>query len=203
MFTGIVETLGVVKGWRRRARCAPLLEIRSAKIARGAKIGGSVSVNGACLTVTKKSDKSLFFNVIGETKARTTLGRLKAGDRVCLERPLRWPARLEGHFVQGHVDGVGQVRRVLSKRSEKSFLISYPRRLDPFFIEKGSVAVDGTSLTVGKVSSGAFWVHCIPHTLRLTNFGRYRAGSRVNLEADILLKSRRRAGKVDKPARRV
>ncbi len=201
MFTGIVEASGVVKGWKKEPGRAPLLEIRTAVFSRGAKIGGSISVNGACLTVTKKKGASLFFNVIGETKSRTTLGKLRAGDRVCLERPLKWAGRIEGHFVQGHVDGVGRVRRVLKKGHEKSFLISFPIGLKRSLVEKGSVAVDGVSLTIGKTVKGAFWVHCIPHTLKATNFDAYRAGTKVNLEGDILIKSRVGSGKVDKVRR--
>ncbi|MGH7198747.1 MAG: riboflavin synthase [Candidatus Omnitrophota bacterium] len=203
MFTGIVETSGIVKGWRKKPGRTPLLEIRCPALSRRVKTGGSIAVNGACLTVTKKNGSSLFFNVIGETKARTTLASLEAGDRVSLERSLKWAGRIEGHFVQGHVDGVGRVRRVLKKGAERSFLIAFPARLKPFIVEKGSVAVDGVSLTIGKTRKGAFWVHCIPHTLKSTNFVLYRAGTKVNVEADIRMKCLAGSGKIDKARRRV
>jgi len=167
---------------------ADVLEIEAPAVSKGLKIGGSLAVNGACLTVTGKKGSRLFFSVVEETKRRTALGRLKPGDPVNLERPLKFGQRMEGHFVLGHVDGVGEVRRVLSKGGERSFLISFPRPLTPYMVEKGSVAVDGVSLTLGKVRGGSFWIHCIPHTLRSTLFGAYRGKSKVNLEADILAK---------------
>lgn len=188
MFTGIIEVKGRVRGWRRAKGAVDILEIEAARVSKNLKIGGSLAVNGACLTVTKKRGTHLFFNLVKETKKRTALQNLKPGDPVNLERPLSFGQRMEGHFVLGHVDGVGEVRKVLSKGGEKSFLISFPHALKPYMVEKGSVAVDGVSLTLGKVKGGSFWIHCIPHTLRHTLFGSYQVGSRVNLEADIIAK---------------
>ena len=184
MFTGIIEAVGHVRGWIGPAT----LEIKAPSFSKALKIGGSLSVNGACLTVVKKTGSAIFFNVVRETKTRTMLGDLVAGDTVNLERPLKLGKRVEGHWVLGHVDGVGRVRKVIKKQNEKSFLISFPGRLRPYFLEKGSVAVNGASLTLGKVARNAFWIHCIPHTLRATNFQGARVGTKVNLEADILAK---------------
>lgn len=188
MFSGIIETTGKVRAFKRLPGQSHTLEIEAPKISKGLKIGGSVSVNGACLTLIKKKGSRLFFNVVRETRKRTMLSALKSGDRVNLERPLRLRDRVEGHFVLGHIDGVGQIRRVLEKGREKSFLISFPKALKPYLVEKGSVTVDGVSLTLGKISQGACWVHCIPHTLRTTLCGFYRVKTKVNLEADVLAK---------------
>ncbi len=188
MFSGIIETTGKVRAFKRLPGQTHMLEIEAPKISKGLKIGGSVSVNGACLTLIKKKGPTLFFNVVQETRKRTVLSTLKSGDRVNLERPLRLRDRVEGHYVLGHVDGVGQIRRVLEKGKEKSFLISFPRGLKPYLVEKGSVAVDGVSLTVGKISRNACWVHCIPHTLSTTISHFYHAKTKVNLETDVLAK---------------
>ena len=189
MFTGIVESLGRVKALRPAGRRrAGRLDIEAPKAAGSLRKGSSLSVNGACLTVIGKSGKKLSFDLVQETERRTALGRLRPGDRVNLERPLRYNRRIEGHFVLGHVDGVGRVVKVAQKGNEKSFLVQFPRRLRRYFVEKGSVAVDGVSLTLGKVSGNRFWVHGIPHTLKSTNFGGYRTNTLVNIEADILAK---------------
>jgi riboflavin synthase len=190
MFTGIIEAQGKVVGWKKAAGTALTLELAvPGVVERTLKKGGSLAVNGACLTVTGKKKGLVWFNVIEETLRRTMLGSLKKGDGVNLERPLPWKGRVEGHFVLGHVDGVGRIKKITSAKQGKSFLIAFPKSLRRFFLEKGSVAVDGVSLTLGKVSANGFWVHCIPHTLKVTGFGAYREGSAVNLEADILIKS--------------
>ncbi len=193
MFTGIIETQGVVRSHKSGGRRAALIEIEAPKIAARMKIGASLSVSGACLTVVRKKDGRLFFNIVPETLKRTTLGTYRVGDRVNLERALKADGRIEGHFVLGHVDGVARVRRVLKKGRQSSFLVSFPPKLRPYLVEKGSVALDGVSLTLGKVSRGGFWVHAIPHTLRLTTLANYRPGTRLNLEADVLAKL---AGKI-------
>lgn len=183
MFTGIVEAKGRVK------KIAPgVLEIDAGRAAGGLRTGGSLAVNGACLTVVKKKGTRLFFDVVPETLRRTDLGRLKAGDSVNLERSLRFGARVEGHFVLGHVDGLGRVERVRRGKNGRDFFVTFPRALRPYLFEKGSVAVDGVSLTLGKVSAAGFWVHLVPHTLRSTVLGDCRPGTAVNLEADLLAK---------------
>ncbi len=189
MFTGIVECLGKVtrigKGPRRSVS---LIEVRGPAVARGARIGASVAVNGVCLTVIKNRGPRLAFHVMTETKRRSTLGELSQGSLVNLERPLKYRGRIEGHFVLGHVDGMGCVRKIQKGKRQSSFLIQAPARLRHYLIEKGSIAIDGVSLTIGKVRKSSFWVHCIPHTLRATTFGSLKEGSKVNLEADILIK---------------
>ncbi len=188
MFTGIVEATGRIRSLKV-IRGKTQLEVRAPLAVRsGLKIGASVSVSGVCLTAVSKTPASIFFDLADETKKRSTLGRLRRGDRVNLERPLKWNGRLEGHFVLGHVDGVGKIKKALSIKKEKSFLIAYPKRLAPFMIEKGSVTIDGVSLTIGRVTPKDFWVHIIPHTLKTTQFGDFEPGRAVNLEADILIK---------------
>lgn len=184
MFTGIIEDLGVVA---RPGKS--LLEIKVPARMRRLPIGASLSVNGACLTVSKKKGGRLFFYLLKETRLRTNLARLGAGERVNLERPLKWKGRVGGHFVPGHVDGTGRVLEIKTTRSEKSFLIRPPADTRRFIREKGSIALNGVSLTVGKVRAGAFWAHAVPLTLARTNLGDLRVRDRVNLEADRPAKS--------------
>lgn len=189
MFTGIVEGVGIARGIRKDRRySAPLLEIEAPRLSKGLKIGGSLAVNGVCLTVVKKTKKGLFFNVVRETMRRTTLGSLRPGQKVNLERPLPWRGRVEGHFVLGHVDGVGVLTGAVRKGRERSFQIRFPKPFRRFLVEKGSIAVDGVSFTLGKIRGNHFWIHCIPHTLKQTHFEDLRPASRVNLEIDLLAK---------------
>ena len=197
MFGGVTEGLGRV---RRVASSRPTqgaaktvrLEIEvPAALLKGLPHGGSVAVNGTCLSVTGRTGRRLSFDVISETLRRTTLGQLQPGDVVNLERPLRYGSRIEGHYVLGHVDAAGTIDRVRRSGRQASFRIAFPIRLKRFFIEKGSVAVDGVSLTIGKIEKGRFWIYCIPVTLQKTTFGTRQTGDRVNLEADWLLKTRR------------
>ncbi|MEI8345390.1 MAG: riboflavin synthase [Candidatus Omnitrophota bacterium] len=189
MFTGIIECLGRVKTISKGPKTAvSLLVIRAPGYTRGIKIGASVAVNGVCLTAVKVGRDSLGFHVVTETKRRSNLGALKAGDPVNLERPLKYNGRVEGHFVLGHVDAVGRVLELVRQKKQASFRIEFPTGLKRYILEKGSVCINGVSLTVGVVAKNSFWVHCIPHTLKLTNFGHFMIGDPVNLEADILIK---------------
>lgn len=189
MFTGIVERLGVVlKGPKKAGGSVGVLEIELPLAWKEIKIGSSIALNGACLTVVKKTGKRLSFNVISETKARTILGRLRPGQRVNLERAMKMGGRFEGHVVLGHVDGVGKILKIINQKGQTSFLIAYPKGLKTTLVEKGSVAINGVSMTLGKVLKKSFWVHCIPHTLRQTHFGGLKTGDAVNLEGDILAK---------------
>lgn len=183
MFTGIVEGTGVV---RTRSRFG--LEIEAPKRLSNLSTGASLAVDGTCLTVVSRAGSRLRFHVVAETRRRTTLGTLSAGTRVNLERPMKSGARFDGHFVLGHVDGIGRVREILGNRRRKSVRISFPKKLGRYFVEKGSVSVNGASLTLGKVGKDSFWIHLIPHTLKATNLGRLDVDSKVNLEADILAK---------------
>jgi riboflavin synthase len=189
MFTGIIEGLGRVKNVKKgRGRTVVLEIIVPAGIAKSLRGGSSLSINGVCLTVTRKKGQRLFFDLAGETQKKTTLGGLSPRQNLNLERALRWGGRLEGHFVLGHVDGVGKILKITRAKNQTSFFVKYPRFLGLYLRPKGSVAVDGVSLTLGAVSHRAFWVHVIPHTIRVTNLGGLLTGAPVNLEADILAK---------------
>lgn len=183
MFTGIVEEMGTVReagGDRLSVACADVLP--------GTAVGDSVSVDGVCLTVTDLDPAGFVADVMGETLARTTLGRLQRGSAVNLERPLRADGRLGGHLVQGHVDGVGTVTAVVPRDAWTEMAIRLPDGLGPYVVEKGSIAVDGVSLTVMGVDGETFRVGLIPHTLAVTALGGRAVGDPVNLEADIVAK---------------
>lgn len=187
MFTGIIERTGLVKKISRDAGKFRL-GIQSLRLFRRIRAGDSVSVNGVCLTVTGRKSRVVFFDAVPETLRRTALGELKEGVEVNLELPLKWKARVSGHFVLGHVDGVGVIKKIVKKGSQKSFLVRFPRALRSFMAEKGCIAVHGVSLTLGKVGKNSFWIHIIPHTLEETNLKNLEAGCRINLEVDYLAK---------------
>jgi riboflavin synthase len=186
MFTGIVEEVGTV---RRVARSglAARLEVTAALTLEGAAIGASVAVNGACLTIVDRAPDTFAFEVGPETLERTALGRLRAGDPVNLERPLKFGGALGGHLVLGHVDGVGTVEAVTRVESTSRVRVGLPGpELEPLLIPQGSVAVDGVSLTIAALGERAFEVMLIPHTLGVTTLGRLAAGQVVNIEADVI-----------------
>jgi riboflavin synthase len=183
MFTGIVSAVGtVVEGGSGR------LAIENAEIATRLKIGASVAVNGCCLTVVKRAGATFVMDVVPETLRRTALGSLTHGSRVNLELPLAADGLLDGHLVQGHIDATGKVVRVVSAAAGREVTIEFPADLRDFMVEKGSIAVDGISLTVAGVDDQAatFTVALIPHTLAVTVAGEYLEGTMVNLEADIV-----------------
>jgi len=183
MFTGIVSAVSKVV-----VADANRLGIDHASIARRLKIGGSVAVNGCCLTVVKKQGPVFFADVVPETLRRTNLGGLRVGSEVNLELPLGATSLLDGHLVQGHIDATGAVRTVEHAASGRELTIEMPAAISRFVAVKGSIAVDGVSLTVVAVDKppGTFRVALIPHTLEMTIAGSYRRGSMVNLEADIV-----------------
>lgn len=184
MFTGIVVEMGRVV----RAGGGRLL-VEHGGSAAGAGVGASIAVNGACLTVVDVDGRTLQFDVVPETLSRTNLGDLRAGDAVNLEPPLRLDQGLDGHLVQGHVDGVGVVVAEVATGLGRELTVEAPAALARYIAEKGSIAVDGTSLTIAGVQEhpgGAFTVALIPHTLASTIAHTYRVGSRVNLEVDLL-----------------
>jgi riboflavin synthase len=187
MFNGIVRQTGVVKDVSREGS-KMRLGIQAPSLLRNIPLGDSVAVNGVCLTVSKKIRSSVSFDVVSETQKRTALGGLIAGQEVNLERPMKWGERVSGHFVLGHVDGIGQIIRVEKSKSQTSFLIRFPKNLKRYIVEKGSIAVDGVSLTLGKVRGNTFWIHLIPHSLQNTNFKHHKTGNRVNLEVDYIAK---------------
>jgi riboflavin synthase len=186
MFTGIVEALGTVRAVERH-RDVVRLDVTAGVTREGSEVGASVAVNGVCLTVVSAKPDALSFEVGPETLARTTLGRLTAGDVVNLERPLRFGAAVGGHLVLGHVDGIGTVEGVTRVESTARMRISLPGpALAPLLVPQGSVAVDGVSLTIAALEARAFEVMVIPHTLAVTTFGRLAPGQPVNLEVDVI-----------------
>jgi riboflavin synthase len=187
MFTGIIEELGEVKNISGSDRVT-LLEIKAAKVLEDSKIGDSVAVNGACLTVIKKSADTLSFEVMPETLKLTNLGQLRIADRVNLERALVVGGRVSGHFVLGHVDCLGMVRRKSYEQNNLCFEIAVPPKFISYILPKGSIAVDGISLTIAQKKSTTFSVYIIPHTLKNTTLGFKGPSAGVNLEFDILAK---------------
>jgi riboflavin synthase len=185
VFTGIVETVGVVTQLEDRGDLARLT-IDAAAIVEGVGIGDSVSVNGGCLTVTAIDGTRLGFDAIRETLDRTSMARLVVGSRVNLERAMRASDRLDGHIVSGHVDGVGRVRDLTRDGDDVRLAIDCGPEIVDCLVEKGSVTIDGVSLTVVGVSESGFDVALIPHTLDVTTLSDRDAGDYVNLEADVL-----------------
>ena len=183
MFTGIVEELGRVTGLE-----GPRLTVACATAAQGSTVGASVAVNGVCLTVVEQGDEELAFDISEETFERTALDRLRPGDPVNLERPMLLTDRLGGHMVQGHVDGVGRVVAVTPQEGGSTIEIELPEGLERYVVEKGSITVDGVSLTVTGIDGRTFGVALIPHTLAVTTLGTTKPGDPVNLEVDVLAK---------------
>lgn len=183
MFTGIVEEVGRVDSVRPGG-----LSIAAATVTDGLKTGGSINVNGACLTVTTLGDDSFSADVVPETLRRTNLGGLEVGDPVNLERPVAVDGRLDGHIVQGHVDGTGAVESIATEGDALMVAIAAPTSIMRFVVEKGFIAVDGTSLTIVHCDESSFAVTVIPHTRDNTVFGSLTVGDKVNLEIDIVAK---------------
>jgi riboflavin synthase len=185
MFTGIVETVGIIEEVEPGADLTRLV-VDAKTIADGLEPGDSVAVNGGCLTVTLVRDSRLSFEAVPETMERTSLGDLKVGARVNLERAMRVGDRLDGHIVQGHVDGVGIVRQMVRDGNDVRLQIDCDPELADCVVEKGSIAVDGVSLTVAALAPSGFEVALIPHTLEVTTLSDRQPHDRVNLEVDVL-----------------
>lgn len=188
MFTGIVEELGKVRAVERRAE-GIRIEIEASQVLLDAQVGSSIAVNGCCLTVVEMGDGWWAADAVSETLARTCLGSLAVGDPVNLERPVRMADRLGGHLVQGHVDGTGTIAG--SERLADSALhvrIAAGPEILRYVVEKGSITVDGVSLTVASEGEDGFAVAIIPHTAQVTTLGRKGTGERVNLEVDLVAK---------------
>jgi riboflavin synthase len=184
MFTGIVEELGTVRGLENHR-----LDVGCRAVTAGSPAGASVAVNGVCLTVVDGDDRHLSFDLSDETLARTSLGTLRAGARVNLERPVTLASRLGGHLVQGHVDGVGEVIEVTPDEAGGSTLrVRIPAELRRYVVHKGSISVDGVSLTVAALHDDGISIALIPHTLAVTTFGAIAAGDVVHLEVDLIAK---------------
>ncbi|TMK99587.1 MAG: riboflavin synthase [Actinobacteria bacterium] len=186
MFTGLIGDLGVVGAIEREGDGARL-RIRT-RLADELKPGDSIAVNGVCLTATEVSEGGFAAEAMLETLARSSLGALREDAAVNLELPLRVDDRLGGHVVQGHVDGTGNVREVRSEGFARVLEIDTEERLARLMVEKGSVAVDGVSLTVGAVREDGFQIRLIPETLNRTNLGSVGVGDLVNIEVDVLAK---------------
>jgi riboflavin synthase len=185
VFTGLVESVGSVARVVARGRGKRLTIVTD--IGRdGTEIGASVSVDGVCVTVVGRDDDRFTADVVAETLARSTLGRLGAGDRVNLERALRATDRLGGHLVAGHVDGTVRVLAVRGQGADRRIGVELPAALAPYVARKGSIALNGVSLTVAARSADRFEVALVPHTLTHTTLGRIRAGHRLNVEVDLI-----------------
>ena len=187
MFTGIVRERGRVASVFGGEDGVRLL-VEAPRTAAEVSVGDSVSVNGCCLTVAEIADSSMAFDAVPETLRRTTVGQLGAGSPVNVEPALRAGEPLGGHYVQGHVDGVGRVRSIEDEGEGHRVWIEAPREILRYCVEKGSIAVEGVSLTVAELGDDAFAVALVPHTLSETTFGSMRAGDEVNLEVDVLAK---------------
>jgi riboflavin synthase len=185
MFTGIIEVVGDIEA---RALDADVLKlrVRAGRASEGVALGDSIAVNGTCLTVTRIDGESLEFDAVRETLDCTALGDLVVGSKVNLERAMQASGRLDGHIVQGHVDGVGSIRSLERDGDDVRLFIDCAPKLAELLVDKGSVTIDGVSLTVVSAAPESFDVVLIPHTLSETTLSDCRPGQRVNLEADIL-----------------
>jgi riboflavin synthase len=187
MFTGIVEELGVVEGIEEQAD-AIRLSVRAPHVVADAGLGDSIAVNGCCLTVAERDQETFTADVMRETLDKTSLGVLQPGARVNLERAVTPQTRLGGHIVQGHVDGTGAIVDRTPSEHWELVEISLPEQLARYVVDKGSIAVDGVSLTVVAAAADRFTVSLIPETLARTTLGLKRAGDPVNLEVDVIAK---------------
>jgi riboflavin synthase len=185
MFTGIIEDLGTVNRISRKGEDALLIVDTSMNL-DDINIGDSISVSGACLTLTEKGNKRFSADVSAETLARTNLKSLKTGDKVNLEKSLRLNSFLGGHLVLGHVDGIAKIQEKISKANSIQFGFEIDEELGRYIVEKGSVAVDGISLTVNRCEKNRFYVNIIPHTARSTTLGFKKVADLVNIETDII-----------------
>jgi riboflavin synthase len=187
MFRGIVEGTGVVRT-RTPAPLGERLEVELAPIAAELVLGQSVAIDGVCLTVVAVQDARVAFDLAGETLRRTHLGELAPGDLVNYERAMRLEDRIDGHLVQGHVDGVGRVRSFERRGEDRWLEVEAPPALLAQMVEKGSVALDGISLTIAELSRVHLACTIVPHTLAVTKLARTKAGDRLNVECDVLIK---------------
>jgi riboflavin synthase len=188
MFTGIVEEIGHVIDIASDLPQGNFVQVTSRVAREGARIGDSIAVNGACLTITELGDGWFRFGLSPETLQRTNLGRLRVNDPVNLERSLAFGGRMGGHYVQGHIDGVGEIVAVTPEGDSKRVRIRPPARLLPYIVEKGYIAVDGVSLTVTDVDESTFGVALVAYTQEAVIMGRQDAGAVVNIEVDIIAK---------------
>ncbi|MEI8011324.1 MAG: riboflavin synthase [Candidatus Omnitrophota bacterium] len=187
MFTGIIEAQGIVKALERTKNLLTLA-VKSPRVFDDVRAGDSIANDGVCLTVTRIKGGCYYFDLMKETLEATTLKDVLPGTILNLERAMKADARLGGHFVTGHVDGVGRIADIRTLPNYVEYRISAPRDLMRYVVPKGSVALDGISLTVGEVRKGWFAVYFIPHTLKVTAIGGKKSGGSVNIETDLLAK---------------
>ncbi|MFH1683633.1 MAG: riboflavin synthase [Candidatus Margulisiibacteriota bacterium] len=187
MFTGIIEELGIVTSIIRSAQSGKLT-ISVSKNMADSRVGDSIAVNGVCLTITSIRRNFLEFDVSAETLKRSTFQELKIGDKVNLERAMPMSGRLAGHLVTGHVDGIGEIRKKVSHGNDLELYISIPSELLRYLVPKGSITIDGISLTVADLRDALLVISVIPHTAKSTILGLKNVGDRVNIEVDILSK---------------
>lgn len=185
MFTGLVEEKGILTE-KNPTGDGFQFEIQAEKILEDLVIGSSIAVNGCCLTVVKRTERTFSVDTIEETLNKTNLGVLKQGDKVNLERPLKADARLGGHFVLGHIDTTGKIEDIKELSNSHWMTISYPEKFNQYLIYVGSVAIDGVSMTVAELKNNSFSVGVIPHTWKETIFSEKKIGDTVNLEFDVL-----------------
>jgi len=188
MFTGIIVGTGKVTKLnpKPKSRSAIQMTVDLGKYARGLKIGQSVAINGVCLSATKISRNKCIFEMIDETTKKTDLGNVKAGSTVNIERSLKVGDRLEGHFVLGHIDGVATIIKIEKKPKEVKIWFKIPKKLTKYVVKKGSIALDGISLTLVDVKKDVASVCLIPHTINVTNFKSKKIGDKLNIETDVL-----------------
>ena len=191
MFTGIIQQLCSVKTLSKSGDSAALI-IDLGQLANQAKIGDSIAINGVCLTVSKLAGTQATFDVSGETLTKTTIGKLTPGAKVNIELALRADDRFGGHFVMGHVDGSATIKKIGKKADFATFTFAAPKNLLDQMIPKGSVAIDGISLTIAELSPDSFTVAVIPQTLKETTLGQAKITAQVNIEIDIITKTVRR-----------
>lgn len=185
MFTGIIKEMGRVGRIEKKGGIVSIM-VSSREVVRGLNIGDSVAVNGVCLTAVKIAQSAVTFDVMEETVRRSTLAHLKEGDNINLEGSMRADGVFGGHFVQGHIDCVGTIRDINKKGDNFSIDISVPDGFSGLYVDKGSVAIDGVSLTIGECKDNGFNVYLIPHTLGASTLGSRRAGDKINVEFDII-----------------
>ena len=188
MFTGIITGTGKIKKIEKNTknRSAIKVSVDLGKNSKGLKIGQSVALNGVCLSATKISKNLCMFEMIDETMKKTDLGNLKVGSLINIERSLKIGERLEGHFVLGHVDGVATITKIEQKPKEVKVWFKIPKKLVKYVVEKGSIALDGISLTVVDTKNDLTSVCLIPHTVEITNFKTKKIGDKLNIETDVL-----------------
>lgn len=187
MFTGIVEEKGEVKRIEHTKNLCSIT-IQARKILKKIKRGDSVAVEGVCLTATDIRKNFLTFDIMRETLLKTTLGALKVHSKVNLERALTAHSRISGHLVTGHVDGLGRIREIVGKKNYAELKVAFPKGIRSLIVPKGSICIDGVSLTVGRIGHGWFSIYLIPFTKRVTTLGMKRKGDLVNIETDIVAK---------------